>query len=579
MKQGILSTRNCEPITPRPNDSALAPLALGSILAVPPPSADKEKEIPISSPSLAAFSSSVALTPFTDGLMFQAILQYTHVRADALALTQVNQQGYALRFYSPHLQVLHFKTAGQVAQFMDYCQEAVDIITQQRHIRKPEAFSPVHSLLLTFSDALTVEQCVPLFHHLPSVHHLQIHLTMGQDVASLGPVLKAAQACRLTHLSIEQTTKIDAPEKKDGLPAELWGMRYLESLNLQGLINVRKIEEEIGQLAALTHVEFKGLEEITVLPASLWGLSRLEKLVLIDLPLLEEIPENIGQLTRLKSLTIARVGVEALPESICHLNMLRELELGEVVLPEEINKLTGLISLRLNAICGLLPLSNPNVHSQHPDRVPAAFPQQLWQLSNLQSLVLSHQSNIFEISEKISQLQALTSLSLIKMPIQALPEGVGRLLQLKALTLHSLSKLVSIPKNIVTLPALTSLELVWLKKIQQLPQELGGNKKLARLVMVGLEALLTLPDTLGNLPALRIFALATTQIETLLTNFPALEMLILGNLKKLSILPEALANVSTLKQIKLYGMPYITVPPALMSLVDISTETQSFWVD
>ena len=153
------------------------------------------------------------------------------------------------------------------------------------------------------------------------------------------------------------------------------------------------------------------------------------------------------------------------------------------------------------------------------------LPNELWELTTLQRLALER-LNITEISEKISQLQALKLLTLWRIKIKSLPASLGLLSSLETLSLSELP-ISEIPEEIGNLQAsLKTFNLAFMD-IKTLPTSLGQLEKLETLVMTGLNEIKEFPAEIGRLTALKTLRLRG------MSNLQALPAGSLGQLLKL----------------------------------------------
>jgi Leucine-rich repeat (LRR) protein len=176
------------------------------------------------------------------------------------------------------------------------------------------------------------------------------------------------------------------------------------------------------------------------------------------------------------------------------------------------------------------------------------LPDELWQLTTLETLTISGFEHISSISEKIGQLNALQSLTLSKMhSLNALPASLGQLSKLKALTLYNLPIITALPEDIGQLRALNSLTLGYLTKLDTLPASLGQLNKLEALTLNNLESITALPEDIGQLNALKSLMLRGPHI---------------------SILPEEMGQLKALKSLTLEGMYSLKALPAGLGQLD-----------
>jgi hypothetical protein len=101
------------------------------------------------------------------------------------------------------------------------------------------------------------------------------------------------------------------------------------------------------------------------------------------------------------------------------------------------------------------------------------LPNELWQLTTLETLTINGLQHISSIPEGISQLKALKSLTLGRMiSLNVFPVSLWQLNKLEALTLKGLFFITALPEDIGQLKALKSLTLSSMSKLSTLPASL-----------------------------------------------------------------------------------------------------------
>jgi Leucine-rich repeat (LRR) protein len=396
---------------------------------------------------------------------------------DLLALTAVDKAAFAQRFDNPPLQHLHFSAAPQVTAFLRCCQETQQTAKLNGTIRSREHFQTVHSLTLTLSDQLNIEQCISLFAFVPGVTCLKINLTDEQRLISLAPLLEAARYLALKHLYIAGSPKISFSLsyrfEEDPVPNRVWQWGTLETLSIVNFIGTWRIPDEIGNLAQLTSLRIKvkcgGVQQAIPFPESMGQLTQLESLILEGFLGVRALPEAIGQLRALKTLELTEVSIRALPASVWRLPRLEQLSLDRLLfekLPDEIGQFPALKSLALKNM-GFREL-----------------PKSLGQLTKLEQLIVEKLYYLQEIPAEIGQLRALKSLTLnqIFLP-KTLPASVGQLDKLEVLTLRDLNHLESLPDEIGQLTALHSLNLSSMRSLRALPTSLAQLPNLRKITL------------------------------------------------------------------------------------------------
>jgi Leucine-rich repeat (LRR) protein len=487
--------------------------------------------------------------------VMKSIADHLSSREEALSFSSSTREMFKERFLSPHLQHFHFTTPAQVEQFLSYCQHTQETVEPVGLMRTRDDFSPIKSLSITLSDELTVEQCEPLLHYLLGVQRLEIYTSVGQSIASLSPLLQAAQPLFLKHLLIATSKGSEARVgSQDTLPDELWQLTTLEALELRDLVNVTYISEDIGKLTNLTSLHLACLP-VKVLPSNLWRLEKLQTLFLYALRNLSAIPEDIGNLQALTSLEISKnEALQELPDNLWQLKSLQCLTLVELFSIRQISENIG----NLQALTSLTLSSRLNV-----------LPDNLWRLEKLQSLSLLKLYALTEISEDIGNLQALTSLELSGLTgLQSFPASMWNLKKLQSLVLNGIL-LSTIPEDIGKLKKLISLQLSSLPKLSTLPDELWTLNKLETLKLEAL-GLDTVSENIGNLTTLKTLILGGMPFRTLpmrLWQLNTLEKLFLWDMFELPSIPEQLSKLPALTRLELCNMQrMITLPKSLWQM-------------
>ena len=101
-------------------------------------------------------------------------------------------------------------------------------------------------------------------------------------------------------------------------PEELRYCRNLTSLYINCNRNIQEVPEWIGELSKLETLSFSE-DDIIVLPDSICSLTKLKELDLSRNERLTALPENIGNLTKLDYLNINYTGITSLPASVWNL--------------------------------------------------------------------------------------------------------------------------------------------------------------------------------------------------------------------------------------------------------------------
>ena len=263
----------------------------------------------------------------------------------------------------------------------------------------------------------------------------------------------------------------------------------------------------------------------------------------------EYIPDSIGHLNNLQCLNLSRNKITSIPDSLGQLSNLKILDLYEnqiKLLPDSLGQLFNLTWFGLS--------NNQLMH----------IPDCLGRLHNLEWLGLSS-NNLTSIPDSLGDLNNLKELRLSCNQITSLPSSLARLKSLQALRIAAL-QIDSIPNWFVQL---NNLQELWLSNNQFkfIPDWLGqlGNLQVLRLTNIQLKSV---PDSLGQLINLRRLALS----KNLLTSVPD-SFRRLSNLKQFDIsdnqltsVPYWLGELSNLRELRLAGNKLISIPDSLGQL-------------
>jgi Leucine-rich repeat (LRR) protein len=251
-------------------------------------------------------------------------------------------------------------------------------------------------------------------------------------------------------------------------------------------------------------------------------------------------------------------------------------------LPDELWQLTTLETLMIYCSESIYPISKAKSNSHLP-----IFPEKISHLKALKSLELN-QLEFKALPASIRQLDKLEALALWGLPIAALPEDMGQLTALKSLRLHSLmiktlpvsikrlKKLealtlddlpciTSLPEDISQLTTLKSLKLGCMGKLKALPTSIGQLNKLETFTLKELKNITFLPKEIGQLTALKSLTLQDLpKFETLpasIGQLDKLEALALIGMENVTALPEEISQLRALKSLTLAGLYFITALP------------------
>lgn len=250
-----------------------------------------------------------------------------------------------------------------------------------------------------------------------------------------------AQRSGATELDLSQEWDAKDSDQLTELPASLWELTQLQSLDLS-------------------------YNQLTVLPEAIGQLTQLQSLDL-SYNQLTALPEAIGQLTQLQSLHLSHNQLTALPEAIGQLTQLQSLDLSSnrlTALPESIGKLTQLSEL-------ILWVNNFR-----------AMPEVLRCLKQLKILHFGT-NQLQELPNWIGDLKSLEQLVLFANNLSDLPVSLSQLVQLQSLSI-AINYFTLLPKCIFKLRELKHLY-ASINSIKTLTEDIGNLKKLETFVLGG----------------------------------------------------------------------------------------------
>ncbi|XVF84841.1 hypothetical protein PTKIN_Ptkin17bG0072000 [Pterospermum kingtungense] len=320
--------------------------------------------------------------------------------------------------------------------------------------------------------------------------------------------------------------------KLTSLP-DLSGHQKLQKIVLVNCVNLININESVGSLKSLHHLDLTGCSNLVEFPSDVMGMKNLQTLVLSNFSKLKELPEGIGCMKSLKELYVDRTGIERLPESIYRLEKLEKLNLIGCMrikqLPRCVGKLASLKDLDLDQSA----LEN--------------LPDSVGFLENLERLGLISCESLTAIPDTIVNLKLLKELLIKSSAIAELPNSIGSLSYLKCLFVGG-NQLSNLPESIQGLASVVELEIDG-TSIRDLPSQIGSLKLLEKLEMRNCTFLESLPESMGSLFALTYLNIYGASIAELPESIGMLENLIrlrLNQCKKLYKLPSSIGNLKSL---------------------------------
>ncbi|KAH0733919.1 hypothetical protein KY285_009626 [Solanum tuberosum] len=314
-------------------------------------------------------------------------------------------------------------------------------------------------------------------------------------------------------------------------------MPILETLNLEGCVNLEEVHPSLGHCRMLTSLSLSYCYKLKKLPKFVC-MESLEDLNLLECTSLEEFPEICGDMRRLSILNLGSPWIRSLPPS---LSGLRELQLNDCeileCIPDTIRNLSDLIisgcnklatlpnslfesqqleHLEIHRCSGLvkLPISlgvQKNLRSLELDGCEnlKKFPSSI-QMESLQYLKISNYPKLETFPEIKGDMHYLKYLNLNSTGIREVPSSIGNLSGLKCLYLERCEDLVSLPGSICNLMNLQYLSLRGCKKLEKLPENICDLQELDML------------EDLGSLHSLKKLDVSRSNISCLPKSFKGL---------------------------------------------------------
>ncbi|XP_028801901.1 TMV resistance protein N [Neltuma alba] len=343
----------------------------------------------------------------------------------------------------------------------------------------------------------------------------------------------------------------------EALP-DLSGCRGLEKIVLVNCIKLRRINESIGNLITLRHLNLTLCKELTRLPDDISALENLESLCLSGCLKLKSLPINMANLKSLRKLLADGTGIEELPQTILRLDKLEIFILNGC---QNLKRLPDNIGL----LCSLQELSLIKSGLEE-------LPNSVGHLKNLEKLGLMHCKSLTEIPDSIGDLVSLPKLQLYGSAIKELPSSIGSLSHLKELSVGDCKYLNKLPESIKSLVLIVELQLDG-APITDLPDEIGNMTLLKKLKMRNSQ-MRYLPKSIGNLTALTTWDLFNGNIVELpesVGRLENLEYLRLDQCTMLRNLPHSIGHLKSLYDLRMPETGLTELPESFGMLTSLQT--------
>ncbi|KAL2623475.1 hypothetical protein R1flu_003680 [Riccia fluitans] len=419
----------------------------------------------------------------------------------------------------------------------------------------PDSFRNLTSLQVLEVERIIGRQVIPIrsFRQLRS-----LNMTCWA-IADLADVFRELIALEKLELHCKGCSK---------LPATLGNLTLLKKLSVKCPVKV--LPDSLGNLTNLEHLELE--YPIQSLPASCSNLTRLGTLNLIC----EHAGTIVGVLSYWERDSshwkIWVAGHDAVPDALRHLQWhLTKVEVFTLHC-EHGGTAVFFVRNRINLVTLEITVTGQQ-----------AVPDIFGNLQKLQRLKLSCSAVENNLVESFTGMSSLEDIQLKgNCNLQALSGMIGQLSHLQSLSLSHLTNLNVIPESLGNFYSLQTLE-VENCPIKSLPKSLGQLSSLRTLTVRLCENLKTLPDSIGDLSSLRNLNLSDSALHSLpdtIKNLLLLEFLDIRRCKNLKTLPDWIGDLTSLRRLDISGSALHSLPDifcsALHSLNDSVVHVEFF---
>ncbi|KAH0708291.1 hypothetical protein KY284_009718 [Solanum tuberosum] len=288
-------------------------------------------------------------------------------------------------------------------------------------------------------------------------------------LVELWPISK--KLSNLKHLDLSKSLGLTKPPNFGDMP-------NLETLNLEGCLNLEELHPSLGHCRMLTSLNLNECVKLKKLPKFVC-MESLEDLHLVECTSLQEFPEICGDMPHLIALEIGSPWIRSLPPSLSGLIELSliDCEILECI-PDTIQNLKELHIFDCNKL--------------------ATLPNSLFESQQLEFLYIRRCSGLVELPISLGVQKKLMLLDIQECEnLKKFPSSI-HMESLYYLTISNSPKLDTFPEIKGDMHHLNSLTLNS-TGIREVPSSIGNLSGLACLHLEGCEDLVSLPDSLCNL--------------------------------------------------------------------------------
>jgi Leucine-rich repeat (LRR) protein len=414
---------------------------------------------------------------------------------------------------------------GKEDQILKYDQNNFHIYKDS--IRNPDL---IVNVKIQFSEDLDLQKAFDDLKLFSNLNYLQlsdlkffgeaIQLDLPEDFSGIKNV-------QLLHLKGDPGWDFESLSKKiEGLP-------NLKHLAINGIAKDKFAQLDLGKLDRLKGLYLSGREGPTI-PGNIQKLKNLEGIIIsADLyPDFKEQFSRLNDLPSLKQVKMLYFNIEAGDEEVFQsFGKLERLELTNVRI-KNLNKFMTALPAENNLKYLEIFGSKSEIFTHGTSRFRSLehlklerlgdsihFPEDIFELKDLKTLMLSDNDNFTRLSSKIENLKELEKLTLYFNSLKHLPETIGNLENLEYLDLKH-NNLEKLPASLGNLSSLQTL-ILDRNQLVKIPESIGEMNNLVELDL-NANRLSGLPHSIVNLPNLQVLKLNENDIRLLPADFGTL---------------------------------------------------------